>query len=180
MKNVKLLELSAFFLFIFFSTTHSCILWKNSKITTEFSNSTKVSFLGEALQRNHWFGFGIGKGESFTESTLYIFQLPDSIFKMNQTSREKISQNSQFLFDNSKFVTTDNIMKFRFEIDQKDLLNQTHVFFIQSTLDIPLNTLNFSIRISVESRKFSILSDGFSKIYSLFLSPKRLFWKNNR
>jgi hypothetical protein len=160
------MEFSVFFLFIFFLSTHSCILWKNSKLTTEFLNSTKVMFLGEALERNNWFGFGIGTSETFSDSTTYIFQLPDKIYKMNQTSREKISQNSQFLFDNSKFVTTDNIMKFRFEIDQKELLNQTHVFFIQSTLDIPLNTLNFSIRISVESRKFSILSDGFSNRFT--------------
>jgi hypothetical protein len=156
------MNLSSIILFLIFTTTHSCILWKNSKIETIFSNSSEVSFLGE---RSHWFGFGIGNNNTFAYATIYIFQLPDTIYKMNQTSRTKISQNSKILFDNSKFVVSDNIMKFRFFIEKKEFLNQSHLFFIQSTLDIPLNTLNFSIMISVESRKFNILSDGFFKIF---------------
>ena len=156
---------------LFIYNIKACILWRNTKLDTSFQTNTTITFKGQTMDRQKWFGFGIGKTDNYINATFYVFQLPNKILKIHDTNSTTVEISKNFFFDDSDWVSFDNVMQFKFVLNQEDFKNQTYLFFIHETLEIPKNLKMISTTtIEVASKKFQILTEGFlyikfTKIY---------------
>eukprot|EP01080_Neovahlkampfia_damariscottae_P011517 gene11517-4681_t len=165
---------------VFSVQVKTCILWKNTKIDTTFSTNSTVKFTVKSTDRQQWMGLGFGKNDNYLNANFIIFHHPNKILKMNSSNVVNLPITKDFYFDDSDWVSFDNVLQYHFNLDAEDLKNQTYLFFIKDKVQLSnSSSLLSTTTIQIESKKFKILTDEQSNCFGRVIGNGRIDAQNN-